>query len=701
MGLLGAWRDILRYLERASDTDLEAGRKKTAFILSLIGTGIGLTSLLTVLHLYSHSVYRYLNAAGSLLPSIALMVYVLCTRTAPATVLEVATYGWTFAALIAALLAEQNGTPSLWQSIMIILDLCLVNQLEGRVTKIVIGVTCVCLVAFQALTVAGITLDDSEAHVCDCTDPPCRVPVATRMYSLMQDVVVLLADFYLTRGFAHQVLQEKASMQSTIDTVQQIAQHLSAYDVDSVAEILDEREAELSKDMAGALRTLEMHLRLYRPYLPDALFEELHRSQDIQHPLVAAPGLQAQEATIVFTDIRASTVIWESAPEAMKKAIRVHNEVIRQVIDDCGGYEVKTVGDAFMVAFDLPVAGLNFGLRIHTALLQASWPQGLLQVPVCMPRGKNWCGLTVRVGLNSGPVTTERNEVTRRVDYLGHTVNVAARLEGMCTPGAVAVREELWTVVKDFCDTAVDAPPEMVVLKGVQQALPMVCVWPAALVGRQTDPLDTLRPTSVTSVAIAPIPSDTHTSERLPIGVLRRTHATVGVVELALDHDLETGEHLSSALAIVALHLTRSNGTLTTVLGNKVAVGWNVARSLEAHVESAIRFVHSVGVVDCHVGLATGSVERGDIGSSRQRFVTVVGPAVSVSWTLSEVARHRGRTCLYAWMQTPSDAHTVIPASARHHLMEAGLVLPGVEGVWVYELRRDLTLYPSLSQPVP
>eukprot|EP01061_Rhynchopus_euleeides_P046052 TRINITY_DN859_c0_g1_i12.p1 TRINITY_DN859_c0_g1~~TRINITY_DN859_c0_g1_i12.p1 ORF type:complete len:459 (+),score=160.52 TRINITY_DN859_c0_g1_i12:182-1378(+) len=59
-------------------------------------------------------------------------------------------------------------------------------------------------------------------------------------------------------------------MGRTIETVEAIAQLLAGYDVDTVAEMLQEAEAEgrLPAAMHEALHRLEQNLRAYRPYLP-------------------------------------------------------------------------------------------------------------------------------------------------------------------------------------------------------------------------------------------------------------------------------------------------------------------------------------------------------------------------------------------------------------------------------------------------
>ena len=55
------------------------------------------------------------------------------------------------------------------------------------------------------------------------------------------------------------------------------------------------------------------------------------------------------EVTLVFTDVQSSTDQWEKRPDAMAESLRLHNEIMREIIGEYRGYEVKTEGDAFMV----------------------------------------------------------------------------------------------------------------------------------------------------------------------------------------------------------------------------------------------------------------------------------------------------------------------------------------------------------------
>ena len=64
------------------------------------------------------------------------------------------------------------------------------------------------------------------------------------------------------------------------------------------------------------------------------------------------------EISIVFTDIKGSTQLWETDQAAMRSSIKLHNEIMRRQLRIIGGYEVKTEGDAFMVSFPTATSAL-------------------------------------------------------------------------------------------------------------------------------------------------------------------------------------------------------------------------------------------------------------------------------------------------------------------------------------------------------
>src|SRR5688500_16315216 len=146
----------------------------------------------------------------------------------------------------------------------------------------------------------------------------------------------------------------------------------------------------------------------------------------------------AGEVALVFTDIQGSTCLWERFPESMRAALDLHNEVLRVLILEERGYEVKTEGDAFMVAFREPLHAARFCVRAQEALVAAPWPAE-------MQLGD---GMLVRMGVHSGEPECRTDPTTRRMDYFGPIVNRAARISSAGHGGQIVVSERVMKAVE-------------------------------------------------------------------------------------------------------------------------------------------------------------------------------------------------------------------------------------------------------------
>ena len=558
-----------------------------------------------------------------------------------------------------------------WPLMVITIDMLLVMQVDPRYSVFVVCMTVIWIIVlaveesfrFGLLDMPGMLPQGGEngrreyfTSLTDCATLPC--PVKFPPLGTTTALAVFVLDFLVTRGFARDVLKEQASMERTINAVQEIASLLAKYDVEGVARMLAARGSELPEEMYETLQTMEQNLRMYRPYLPAALFDEMEVDEcgESKRRSVAPPGVLSETATIVFTDIRSSTTIWEHAPEGMRAGLKIHNSVMREVMQAFGGYEVKTIGDAFMIAFTSAQDGVNFGLRVQECLREAVWPDSLLEdAPICAEQGSLWGGLTVRIGVNTGPVTVEENALTGRTDYFGHTVNVASRLESTCKPGAVAIPSDLYTSECRSC-SAVVGDAETLDLKGVSGTTFVQCVWPLSLAGRKHSPLDAILQRRA---------SESNTASSYSSCMLRTVDitakvltATVGTIEVYTGDDSDAVlRSISARLATLTVSLDQSRGTLVSLLSNRVCVGWNLTRPAPAHMENAVRFAQRILGIDAldGAGLVSGPVQHGDVGARTQRFVTVVGQSVQRSWTLCDeavnmvqgVGARRVSSCLY------------------------------------------------------
>jgi adenylate cyclase len=167
------------------------------------------------------------------------------------------------------------------------------------------------------------------------------------------------------------------------------------------------------------------------------------------------------EVSLVFTDIKNSTLLWETYPIAMRSAIKMHNELMRRQLRIIGGYEVKTEGDAFMVAFRTVTSALLWCFTIQSQLLEVQWPQEILNSvngqEVVDPDGNViFRGLSVRMGIHWGTPVCEVDPVTKRMDYFGPMVNRASRISSVADGGQITVSSDFIAEIQRLLETHIE-----------------------------------------------------------------------------------------------------------------------------------------------------------------------------------------------------------------------------------------------------
>jgi class 3 adenylate cyclase len=68
--------------------------------------------------------------------------------------------------------------------------------------------------------------------------------------------------------------------------------------------------------------------------------------------------------TWVFTDVADSTRLWEWNPGIMDRAIDVHNQTIRALLEEYGGHEIRNEGDSFTLSFHEAPDAVRFCLKV-------------------------------------------------------------------------------------------------------------------------------------------------------------------------------------------------------------------------------------------------------------------------------------------------------------------------------------------------
>lgn len=134
--------------------------------------------------------------------------------------------------------------------------------------------------------------------------------------------------------------------------------------------------------------------------------------------------------TILFTDIVQSTRFRRRlGDDRAQEHFRQHYHILRNQIEKHGGFEVKTQGDGFMIAFGDVGAALDCAIAIQEAVAaeNAEHPKERLEV---------------RIGLNCGEAIKEED------DFFGGAVVVAARIGALAKGGQILVSETVRGLAK-------------------------------------------------------------------------------------------------------------------------------------------------------------------------------------------------------------------------------------------------------------
>ena len=125
--------------------------------------------------------------------------------------------------------------------------------------------------------------------------------------------------------------------------------------------------------------------------------------------------------TFLFTDIEGSTKLLHQLGEAYREVQRDHQRLMREAIAAGGGYEMRTEGDSFFVAFPSAEGAVTAAVQAQRAMAAHPWSH---EAP-----------LRVRMGMHTG----EGRLLGQ--DYLSIDVNRAARIAAAGHGGQVLLSD--------------------------------------------------------------------------------------------------------------------------------------------------------------------------------------------------------------------------------------------------------------------
>ncbi len=123
-------------------------------------------------------------------------------------------------------------------------------------------------------------------------------------------------------------------------------------------------------------------------------------------------GLPSGTVTFLFTDIEGSTSLLQQLGDRYADVLAAYRRLLRASVQERGGQEVDTQGDAFLFAFPRATDAVMTAVTAQRAIMAHSWPEGGT--------------VRVRMGLHTGePLSADTG-------YIGMDIHRAARI---CTAG--------------------------------------------------------------------------------------------------------------------------------------------------------------------------------------------------------------------------------------------------------------------------
>eukprot|EP01060_Flectonema_neradi_P022415 TRINITY_DN3065_c0_g1_i23.p1 TRINITY_DN3065_c0_g1~~TRINITY_DN3065_c0_g1_i23.p1 ORF type:complete len:760 (+),score=134.01 TRINITY_DN3065_c0_g1_i23:117-2396(+) len=673
----------ISYFLSPLDTSEEASRKKI-MVASTVFSVVLNTGLFLSFNSSFGNVYYYFVVMQLICGYLSLLKWFLTKKMLLNEVILLSAL-WVVSISVGDLVSTSEGGPSLWPFAVVVLDVLLLCQVPTRQVNAMVFLLVVYISLKSIESAVRFGLFDAVAEIklrylreCytftqeEFSNAPCKVSFSHAFGMFISGAGVLLLDFYCTRKFAYGMQSERQKLAASVSLAERVVSALVRFDLEEAEQNINSVD---TTPLTEVLSQLLHNLHQYRPYLPDSLFELSDESlQDTSYlPRVAAPQ---NPAAILFTDLKSSTAIWEASPDAMKRALKMHDTLIRNCISNFGGYEVKTIGDSFMVAFSTFESGCEFAMSVQDRMLSATWPFDLRLPTEFEEHG--WNGLMVRIGLHFGEVTTETNPVSGREDYFGRTVNKAARLERACVPGGVAIDAEMLSEISlndDWNHRTINEH-----LKGIDDNPVAIKVLMKDLLELSACRQDLERLSSkhsslsfeTASCRGRLIATIQETSEQL---LMKRAATASSVwlnVESVSENNFEFEKQINTSLTKSISCLERTEGSLVTVLSCSITIGWNTTRNSPAHFENALRFVSLMygafsSQNEVFIGIASSPVQYGKVGTRDQRFVTVFGRCINMCSLLCQASCDIGAFALCADSPTDFPLRRPIDRWASNH----------------------------------
>ncbi|MFT4563482.1 MAG: class 3 adenylate cyclase/tetratricopeptide (TPR) repeat protein [Gammaproteobacteria bacterium] len=199
-----------------------------------------------------------------------------------------------------------------------------------------------------------------------------------------------------------------------------------------------------------ATPTVQQPTRTVSDYTPAHLAERILAEQAAMEKRGAADG-ERKTITAMFADLKGSTALIEGLdPEDARAIIDPALQIMMDAVHRYDGYVAQALGDGIFALFGAPIAHEDHPQRALYAALRIQEEMGRYSDEL---RRKGSAPLQVRVGINTGEVVVRSiRKDDLHTDYVpvGHSTNIAARMEQLANPGSIVVAEQTFKLTDGY-----------------------------------------------------------------------------------------------------------------------------------------------------------------------------------------------------------------------------------------------------------
>jgi class 3 adenylate cyclase len=202
-------------------------------------------------------------------------------------------------------------------------------------------------------------------------------------------------------------------------------------------------------------------------WTPPHLAERIRAEQAALEARGTTDG-ERKTITALFADIKGSMALMEDLdPEDARSIIDPVLALMMDAVHRYDGYVAQSTGDGIFAFFGAPLAHEDHPQRALFAALRMQDESRRLAERLRVE--KSLPSLQIRVGINTGEVVmrgVRKDDLHTDYTPIGHSTGLAARMEGLATPGSIVVSEHTYKLTEGYFEFK---PLGAVRVKGVSE----------------------------------------------------------------------------------------------------------------------------------------------------------------------------------------------------------------------------------------